>query len=236
MTRTLIPDGLAREHFTEERIMALATELARGGHLAILDLAAREASRKETLARLKPGQDLWVFGYGSLMWNPALELAETRSALLTGYHRSFCIWTPIGRGSPEQPGLMLALEAGGRCRGLAMRIAADLIEPESQIVWRREMITGSYLPRWVRVRTDQGQIDAVTFVVDRKHRRYAGRLPLERQVAHIALAEGRLGRCRDYLNNLVWHLDRSGVRDGPMHRLLGLVEAYRGTAWRQAGE
>ncbi|MDP6705707.1 MAG: gamma-glutamylcyclotransferase [Alphaproteobacteria bacterium] len=236
MKRRLVPDGLQREHFTEERIMAIAREFAQGGHLEILGRAERETSRRATLARLEKGQDVWIFGYGSLMWNPALELAETRPALLSGYHRSFCIWTPIGRGTPEQPGLMLALEAGGRCRGLAMRIAADLVEPETQIVWRREMISGSYLPRWVRVVTDRGPVAAITFVVDRRHARYAGRLSLARQIESIAFAEGRLGRCCDYLNNLVWHLDQLGVADGPMHRLLDQVEAHRRQAWRPAGE
>ena len=132
-----------------------------------------------------------------------------------------------GRGSRKQPGLMLALEAGGSCRGSALRIAAERIDAETQIVWRREMISGSYLPRWVRLQTEAGPVAAVTFVVDRNHPRYAGRVAWPDMVESIALAEGRLGRCRVYLHNLVWHLDQWKVREGPMHRLLAEVEAHR---------
>lgn len=225
MKRRLVRDGLSREHFTEERVAALARELSRDLGSPILSFEERERSRRQTLARLAEGESVWIFGYGSLMWNPGLLVEETRPALLHGYHRSFCLWTPAGRGTPECPGLMLGLRAGGRCRGMAMRIAPDHVEQETQIVWRREMIVAAYLPRWVNVATDEGTVPAITFVVDTRHPRYAGRLPEETMVASIAAAAGRLGRCRDYLNNLVWHLDQLGVEDGPMHRLLDRVEA-----------
>ncbi len=236
MARKLIEDGLKREHFTEARIARIVAELSRDDDFPIMSREARERSRRQTLAAVKPGEDVWIFGYGSLMWNPALVLAERRSALLAGYHRRFCLWMTAGRGSPKRPGLMLALEAGGRCRGSALRIAAERVDAETQIVWRREMISGSYLPRWVRLQTEQGPLDAVTFVVDRKHPRYAGRVPFAEMVESIAHAEGRLGRCRDYLHNLVWHLDQWNVADGPMHRLLAAVEAHReGHPERPAG-
>lgn len=236
MKRTLIRDGLSREHFTEERIAALAKELSRDIEFDILSQEEREVSRHQILASRRKDEDIWIFGYGSLMWNPALDLVESRPALLSGYHRQFCLWMPAGRGSPERPGLMLALQPGGRCRGMAMRIAAELVEQETQIVWRREMIVGSYRPRWVRVQTDNGALMAITFVVETTHPRYAGRLPWETMAESIAFAEGRLGRCRDYLHNLVSHLDQLGVADGPMHRLLQEVDARRETTGMAAPE
>jgi len=225
MKRRLVRDGLSREELTEARIAALARELSRDFGSPVLSFTERERSRRAMLARLPAGDPVWIFGYGSLMWNPGLDHEEARPALLHGYHRSFCLWTPAGRGTPECPGLMLGLRAGGRCRGMAMRIAPALVETETQIVWRREMIVAAYIPRWVAVSTAAGTVPAITFVVDTRHPRYAGRLPEEALVASIAAAAGRLGRCRDYLNNLVWHLDQLGVADGPMHRLLDRVDA-----------
>ncbi len=113
---------------------------------------------------------------------------------------------------------------------MALCIDAGLIESESQIIWRREMLSGAYLPRWVKLSTDGGPLRAITFVVNRRHERYAGRLPEDELVRTLATAEGRIGRCCDYLHNTVLHLDQLGIRDGAMHRLLDLVNAYRADA------
>ncbi|HZD24757.1 MAG TPA: gamma-glutamylcyclotransferase [Alphaproteobacteria bacterium] len=224
--RPYVQDGLTREDFTEERIAALERELSASGAMIFLDPDVREASRREILARQPEGEDLWVFGYGSLMWNPAVHCAETAPALLHGWHRQFCLWTPLGRGTPERPGLMLGLEPGGCCRGMALRLEAGLIESETAILWRREMLSGAYRPRWVSLTTRHGRVPAVTFTVNRAHPRYGGRVPQARAVQAIATAEGQLGRCRDYLHNMILHLDELGIADGPMHRLYDLVEAY----------
>ncbi len=163
--------------------------------------------------------ELWVFGYGSLMWNPAFHYAERRLGHLHGYHRSFCMWTPLGRGSPENPGLMLGLDNGGSCRGVAFRVAGQNVEEELDIVWRREMVAGSYDPRWVTVRTELGAVRAVTFVMNHENERYAGRLPVATIVRHLATAGGRLGTAFEYLENTVAHLDQLGIADGFLHRL-----------------
>lgn len=225
--RPFVDDGLTREDITEERIAELVRTYDVAGLMGVLDAESREKSRRSLLAEHASDRDLWVFGYGSLMWNPACHVAERAPALLHGYHRSFCLSTPLGRGSPEQPGLMLGLESGGRCRGMGLRIAPELIESETRILWRREMLSGAYHPRWVRLDTPGGPVRAVTFVVNRRHPRYVGRQPLAETVRTIAVAEGQLGRCCDYLHNLVLHLDELGISDGPMHRLYDLVEAYR---------
>lgn len=224
---TVVQDGLTRDDINEERIRTLIREEGFDDYFPLLDNAERERRRLQTLSRLRADQSLWVFGYGSLMWNPAVEIEESRSGLVHGYHRQFCLWTPVGRGTPDQPGLMLALEHGGACRGLAMRIAPDKIESESRVIWLREMLSGAYRAAWVNVRTDRGVVPAVTFVINREHQQYAGRVPLQRMVECLATAEGRLGRARDYLHNLVLHLDELGIRDGPMHRLYDAVERYQ---------
>lgn len=229
-TGEVIRDGLTRADISEERIRTLAREEDFERYFKLLDNDERERLRQRTLDRLGGGESLWVFGYGSLMWNPAVELAETRSGLLHGYHRQFCLRTPIGRGTPERPGLMLALERGGACRGVVMRIAPDKVDSESRVIWLREMLSGAYRAAWVRVRTDRGVVPAVTFVINRAHEQYAGRVPMEEMVRALATAEGRLGRARDYLHNLVLHLDELGIADGPMHRLYDLVERYSETA------
>jgi len=218
--------GFRREDFTEENIEIIAAEAARVGAFTALGRDAREASRRRLLARHAPGAAVWVFGYGSLMWNPAFYCDARRPALVYGYHRRFCLWMTMGRGTPDIPGLMLGLERGGSCRGVALKIAPQHVESETTILWRREMMTGIYEPRWVNVRTEDGRLPAVTFVANHAHPRYSGRLDLEATVRAIALARGRLGLCRDYLRQTVCHLDELGIGDGPMHRLLRRVEAY----------
>jgi cation transport protein ChaC len=223
----VVEGGVRREDLTEEGFERLRRDDAALRGIRLLSKDEREANRRAVLSRLPAGEDLWVFGYGSLMWNPALDVAERRPARLRGWHRSFCLWIPAGRGTVENPGLMMALDRGGSCRGVALRIAAGLVESETKILWRREMIAGTYRPRWVPLHTEQGEIAAVTFVVNPDHPLYAGRVPLAVQVRHLATAKGRIGRARDYLHNTVVHLDELGVSDGPLHRLLDRVDRFR---------
>ncbi len=189
-----------------------------------------EASWREALAaRPDPGGDVWVFGYGSLIWNPAIHYVERRVARLYGYHRRFCLWTHLGRGTPDRPGLMLGLEPGGSCVGMAFRIAAAAVAEEIEIVWRREMFGGAYRARWVRLSTANGPVDAITFLINPAHPRYADRPPEAETVAALAHAEGPLGTTRAYLDNTLAHLAEYGIRDRPLARLQRL-------AAREAGE
>src|SRR5262249_7434624 len=154
----------------------------------------------------REGSDTWLFGYGSLIWNPCFEYAERRIAKVVGWHRRFCLWTQLGRGSAKRPGLMLGLERGGSCRGVAFRVSAPMVEAELDIVWRREMVTDAYVPTWVNTATAEGRVRAVAFTINRRHPRYSGLLSERQIVEAIALAEGRLGTNRDYLLNTVQHL------------------------------
>lgn len=221
---------LRREDITEERIAAWIAEGKKHGYKGYLTREQREASRRRFLSRVHRGESIWVFGYGSLMWAPAFDHAERLPAVLQGWHRSFCFWTAMGRGTPALPGLMLALEQGGQCHGVAYRIAPSKVHSETEIVWRREMISGVYRAQWVTVRTPKGPRRAVTFVINRNHRQYTGRLPRRKVAHHIAFAEGRNGTCRDYLANTMEHLQQLGIVDREMAELSRLVRHARADA------
>jgi cation transport protein ChaC len=178
-----------------------------------------EASLAETLVRHDPAEDIWVFGYGSLMWNPAFHFAERRLGTIRGWHRRFCLWLSRGRGSPECPGLMLALDRGGTCRGVAFRIPAAEVRQELLLVWRREMLSGAYLARWVTIATDHGAVPAVTFVVNQAHRRYSGKLSEAETADHILKASGELGSCLDYFERTVRILHTLEVNDAALERI-----------------
>ncbi len=178
-------------------------------------------------ARGNEASPVWVFGYGSLMWNPAFHYAESRRAKLYGYHRAFCLKTPIGRGTKDYPGLVLGLDRGGSVHGIAFRVAEEAAEEELDIIWAREMLAGSYRPTWVSLADeDTGErFHAMAFVMRRDHDRYTGRLHPNETAERIANACGSLGPCREYLENTVAALDELGIGDGPMHDLLRRVRA-----------
>ena len=191
-----------------------------------MDHDDREANRQRILAgRLQT--DLWVFAYGSLIWDPAVHVAEYRRAVLQGWHRSFCMRLESGRGSHDRPGLMAALDEGGHCDGIAFRIAADLVDQETRFMWHREMFAGAYEPRFFEVATPQGPVDALVFVMDRSNRRYEPHIGLEEAAKRIAVAQGSLGSNFDYLDGLVRHLDIIDIVDDELHRLLEKVQAHR---------
>ncbi len=179
-----------------------------------------ERSRREVLATIHAQQDpLWVFAYGSLMWNPGFHFDEVRRARLPGFARRFALSTTIGRGTPDCPGLVLTLQRSGDadpqgCEGLAFRIPAPLVDDESRLLWRREMITGAYFPQLLPLPTPQGEVQALVLVANTAHIHYRGDLTLQATAATIAKACGRIGSNRDYLEQLVRQLDVLGVKDG----------------------
>lgn len=192
------------------------------------ELAASRASMFPPSGR--PESDVWLFGYGSLIWNPAIEFAEKRNATVRGLHRRFCLRTELGRGTPELPGLVLGLDRGGQCRGVAFRIPKDIAATELDIVWRREMVTYAYRPRWLKATTEAGPIDVIGFVINRTHDRYCGRLPEDEAATTIARACGFLGPCCEYLFNTVAHLRDLGMPDAGLERLARQVAVKQGDA------
>ena len=168
--------------------------------------------------------DVWLFAYGSLIWNPMVNFIAQRIATVPGYHRRFCLWTHLYRGSPEEPGLVLGLVPGGTCRGLVYRIAAAEARAELELLWRREMITGAYQPIWLRTVTAGGRGWAIGFTSVRRYERYAGLLPEERVAQAVATAQGCLGSCAAYLFDTASHLDALGIRDAALARVRDRVK------------
>jgi cation transport protein ChaC len=179
--------------------------------------------------RLMPpkGRNLWVFGYGSLMWRPDFPFEEAAPALLRGYHRAFCIWSYHYRGSETHPGLVLGLDRGGACRGRAFRVAKQDAEAVCAYLHEREMITGVYEPRLLPIEIGGRRVLAATYLADRQHSQYAGKLPTARILRHLLTAVGKSGSNYDYLESTVGHLDELGIADGSLHRLLQAARRAR---------
>ncbi|MCF8480267.1 MAG: gamma-glutamylcyclotransferase [Rhodospirillum sp.] len=195
-----------------------------------LELEELEASLSTTLAARPPsgpgsgpashdGDDVWVFAYGSLIWNPAFHFEERRVGMVRGWHRRFCLSTVMGRGTPECPGLVLGLDRGGACRGVAYRVAAAKVREELSVVWRREMVTAAYRPRWGKVDLGHRRVPAILFTINRDDPHYAPGLD-ERTVAErMATAVGALGPAADYLFKTEEALSREGILDVSLERV-----------------
>ena len=194
----------------------------------LLSEEALEATLQEALASHHRTPDVWLFAYGSLVWNPVLDFDARVVATVHGYHRSFCLWSRINRGTPERPGLVLGLDRGGRCPGVAYRIPAQLAERELRLLWRREMLLGSYSPRWVHATRAGSAFRALAFVVNRQRSGYAGRLPPERVVEILRHGRGKLGNGVDYLRQTVDGLAAAGIRDPHLLRLDELARRVLG--------
>jgi len=175
------------------------------------------------------GQDLWVFGYGSLMWRPGFDFVERQLARLRGYHRALCIYSHVHRGTPERPGLVLGLDRGGSCRGVAFRVEAQRAAATIAYLRAREQVTAVYVERRVRVRLDdEREVEALTYVVDRRHVQYAGKLPLDKILEYVRAGVGRSGENPAYVLNTHRHLAELSLRDSVLAHLveaLGLDNA-----------
>ena len=198
-----------------------------------------------------PGQTMWVFAYGSLMWNPGFPFVCRRTARLFGYHRRFCIYSHRYRGTPQVPGLVLGLDRGGSCRGIAFLIAPDHVPEVLAYLWHREMVSGVYRPRMgvveligdgVENGTGNGntevtehadsparqRVKACTFVADPDHRQYCNEHETDRLVALIRQGHGVNGPNWEYLANTVEHLEELDIHDRALETLLGHVRAAMG--------
>jgi len=214
---------LTRERLRSGRHIESMRQEGRGA-LELRSQAELDASLERVLAARPHGQACHVFAYGSLLWNPALDFSASFPGRVQGWHRSFCIRSIVGRGSPDAPGAMLGLDAGGACSGLVYRVEAPKALDELRLLWRREMLTGVYDARWVRVRTpDERLVEALTFVVDRRHARYLGRLPEADLARLIRTGRGGLGTSIDYFESTRAALSRLGLRDAGLERLARAV-------------
>jgi cation transport protein ChaC len=174
-------------------------------------------------------EDLWIFAYGSLMWRPGFAHLERAPARLIGLHRALCVYSFVHRGTPEKPGLVLGLDRGGACRGIAYRIARALRGETIAYLRAREQVTMVYREAWRDVLLagePERRVRALVYVVDRGHPQYAGRLDLEQQLHHVRQGHGNSGANRDYVLATVSEIEAQGFRDAGLHLL---AERLKGT-------
>jgi cation transport protein ChaC len=179
------------------------------------------------------GGELWVFAYGSLMWRPGFEFLERRHARLVGAHRALCVYSFVHRGTPEKPGLVLGLDRGGNCRGIAYRVAAEQRTDTIAYLRAREQVTMVYRETWRPVWLDddpQQSVPALCYMVDRGHAQYAGRLSLERQLHFVRQGHGRSGNNRDYVLDAVREIERQGYRDEGLELLAARLKGAHESA------
>lgn len=168
-----------------------------------------------------PEGDLWIFGYGSLMWSPGFRPAEQRAGLVRGYHRALCILSNRYRGTPEKPGLVMGLCRGGSCWGMAFRVPAARVRRVLRALWKREMLNRVYVPTLVQVTVGpRRRIRALAFVADTAHRQFARELDLHGRARLVAQGIGQRGRCVDYIRNTLEHMLALGVNDPHLARVL----------------
>jgi cation transport protein ChaC len=174
-------------------------------------------------------RDLWVFAYGSLMWRPGFPFEEVAHARLVGWRRAFCIYSRYHRGSPQRPGLVLGLDRGGTCEGIAFRVSAAAAPATLAYLREREQVGSVYREAMVPVtlmRTGHPEVTALAFLVERAHPSYAGQLPLPEQARLIRGASGLSGGNIDYLASTLAHLSEIGIRERALERLMSLVGVH----------
>lgn len=186
----------------------------------------RKESLRATLSAAPQEDDVWVFGYGSLMWNPNVTFVERRIGSVRGYERRLCVWSSRARGTAVNPGIGFGLERGkGGCCGIVYRLDGETLDADLRVLWEREMTTGIYQPHWLPVETQAGHISAIAFVVDPEHPQYADGLSHEEIAEVIAQASGNYGSCSEYLEKTVQELVALGVSEPEFNKLLALVNA-----------
>ena len=181
------------------------------------------AMLQQALAEWGGREDLWIFGYGSLIWRPDFDFEEQRPARVHGWHRALKMWSRINRGTPERPGLVFGLLTGGCCRGVVFRIARERGSETLAKLWSREMATAVYDPRWLTAHTPQGSVRALAFTLSRKSPSHTGELSEEEYRAIFALASGIYGTTLDYAHRTLEELRRHDIRDRNLERLLRLI-------------
>ncbi len=226
MSKSDLPK-LCRDDLESGRMRALYME-ALGGKGEALDDIQLSESLTSTLAAKPKGAGWWVFAYGSLLWNPLFPFAESRPATLHGLHRRFCLYSMASRGTRESPGLVLGLDRGGACTGVVYRLPAPAAIDELHLLWRREMVTGAYRPKWVTVQAGGRRMIALAFTMKQGHPQYSGKLDLDAQARIIASAEGAFGTSRDYLERTRVALVTHGIVDPYLERIAAKVVALRG--------
>lgn len=192
----------------------------------VVPLRDPQALLERTLARLDATQDLWVFGYASLIWRPEFAACEQRLAKVHGQHRALRMRSRINRGTPQQPGLVFALVPGGSCQGVVYRIERARAELELRRLWDREMPSGVYDPKWLQCQTAQGVVAALAFTLSRRSPNYLREIDEDTLVRILRTANGRFGSTLDYLVETARCLRRHGIRDHGVERQIALARRH----------
>jgi glutathione-specific gamma-glutamylcyclotransferase len=172
-------------------------------------------------------EDLWIFGYGSLIWRPDFDFVERRPARVHGWHRALKMWSRVNRGTPERPGLVFAMLSGGSCQGVVFRVPQDQGEAVLRRLWPREMPLATYDPRWIWCQTNHGPVKALAFTLSRKSPSHTGLLTEAEYRRIFAEAQGRYGTTLEYAHRTHEELRRHNIRDRALERLLQLARAGR---------
>ncbi|WP_051329351.1 gamma-glutamylcyclotransferase [Geminicoccus roseus] len=222
--KTRLAPPAARRRLTEDLVSRVYRQVPDPGpHLDLVPLEDDDYRRMTArlMEEIDPRQGLWIFAYGSLLWNPTFRYAEHRVGTVHGWHRSYCLHLTRWRGTPEEPGLMLALERGGACKGVLFRLPAGEEAKDIELLLRREIgfkESGNRW-RWFDARTDQGMVRALGFVANHACSYYRPEPPLEQTVAMLARACGHGGSCAEYLYKTVASLEQYGIHDRHLWRL-----------------
>jgi len=191
----------------------------------VVELVVNTAEQNYTIPDLSlPTGDLWVFGYGSVMWRPGFDYMERRAGRLHGYHRSLCVWSWFHRGSPDNPGLVLGLDVGGSCNGIAYRVAESGKAEAADYLYRRELVTDGYEAILRPVYLDDGPVTALCFRANRAHPQYAGKLDHRHAADVVRRSTGNSGANPDYVASAVKQLHAMGINDKALATINGLVQ------------
>ena len=207
---------LNRQNIKDDKLRKIARKHGFGDKL--LDEKALLNSRRKLIPdNFK--DDVWLFGYGSLIWNPVIEPIEKRNVKIYGYRRKYCLKSEMGRGSKDFPGLVLGLNAGGSTLGQALKINKKFAPHELDLIWRREMITGAYIPKILKGHSAKGKINMIVFVINKSHENYLCSISEAKTALIISKAQGYLGTACEYLNKTCESLKNLGIHDSYLERL-----------------
>ena len=207
---------LNRQNIKDDKLREIARKYGFGDKL-LDDKTLLNSRRKLIPDNFK--DDVWLFGYGSLIWNPVVKPIEKRNVQIFGYRRKYCLKSEMGRGSKEYPGLVLGLNSGGSTLGQAIKINTTSAPLELDLIWRREMITGAYIPKILKGHTIKGKINMIAFVINKSHENYLCSISEAKTALMISNAQGYLGTACEYLNKTCESLKNLGLRDSYLERL-----------------
>ena len=231
-----MPPKPRQMRLTPDLVARVPPHTGESGKLAGRTDRPTDADYDDAVATVLAGRpasgEVWIFAYGSLIWNPDFDFVEERLGTVTGWHRSFCLgWVRLYRGTPERPGIMLAMDRGGSCRGVVFRLPPDATHENLLKLLRREMpikrdANSPPSARWVSVRTDQGPLRALSFPISRKSNAYLPGLTTPDVVKALATAAGERGSMADYLFSTITHLEQRGIHDRYLWRMQDLVAEW----------